>query len=430
MDKFRIKGGNSLFGKVNISGAKNSALPLMCASLLTNDSIKLSNIPTLRDINTLKQLLIKLGAEIIEKPRHLDQYGDEISQELEISVKKIICDIASYDLVKTMRASILVLGPLLARNGIARISMPGGCAIGARPINLHLKGLEAMGTQITIDKGDVIARIPKGKSRLLGANYVMDKVTVTGTENLMMAATLAEGITILDNCACEPEVVDLAELLIKMGAKINGAGTTRITISGVEKLNKASHFVIPDRIETGTILTAVAACKGEVVCENTSVDLLTIVIDKLVESGAKIEQKNNSITIQMEDRPKSISIQTMPYPGFPTDMQAQAMALSSIGNGTTQIVETIFENRFLHASELNRMGAKININNHNAIIEGVDELQGAPVMATDLRASACLVIAGLAAKGETIIDRIYHLDRGYANLEQKLNAIGAMVERI
>lgn len=430
MDKFRIIGGKQLFGSVKISGAKNAALPLLCASILTNEPIRFKNVPALRDINTLKRLLISIGAEIIEKPSHYSATGEEISQELQIVIPQIKSEHAPYELVKTMRASVLVLGPILAYHGHARVALPGGCAIGARPIDIHLKGFEAMGAQIEIVQGDVIAKIPNGRSRLKGANIIMNTVTVTGTENLLMAACLAEGTTILENSAREPEVVDLANLLIKMGAKIEGAGTSRIVITGVAKLHQAEHTVIADRIETGTILAVVASCGGEVTLENTNANLLEIVIAKISESGAEITATENNIHIKMNNRPRAVSIHTDPYPGFPTDMQAQIMALSAGGIGSSLITETIFENRFLHANELMRMGAKIKVDNHSAYVEGVEKLQGAPVMATDLRASACLVIAGLCAQGETIIERIYHLDRGYSKLEKKLTAIGAQVERI
>lgn len=430
MEKFRIIGGRPLYGSVNISGAKNAALPLMCACILSPEPITLDNVPALRDISTLKRLLISLGAKIDEKHSPDNKVENVDSQQLEIAFPQITSDNAPYDLVKTMRASVLVLGPLLARYGRARVALPGGCAIGARPIDIHLKGLEAMGAHIEIEKGDVVASIGGGRKRLYGAKFVMDTVTVTGTENLLMAASLAEGTTVLENCAREPEIVDLAVLLKKMGAKISGEGSSRIEIVGVEKLATAYHSVIPDRIETGTILTAVAACGGEVVCKNTNGQLLELVIEKLIFAGANIECLENSIKINMNTRPKAVSIRTDPYPGFPTDMQAQIMALSAIGTGSALISETIFENRFLHATELMRMGAKIRIDSHSAFIEGVEQLQGAPVMATDLRASACMVIAGLVAKGETIIERIYHLDRGYANLEKKLAALGASVERI
>lgn len=432
MDKFKIIGGQPLQGQINIAGAKNAALPLLCASILTAQTITLHEVPHLRDINTLKRLLLSLGAQIVEVPAHLSpsEFADPTAaihgQSLSIAFPQINNAHTPYELVKTMRASVLVLGPLLARHGYAKVALPGGCAIGARPIDIHLKGLAAMGAKIDIVGGDVVAKA----DRLRGAQIVMDTVTVTGTENLLMAATLAEGETILENAAREPEVVDLAQLLKKMGADIKGEGTSRITIQGVAKLHHAEHTVIPDRIETGTILCAVAMCGGEVRLEKTSAHLLDIVIEKLREAGAHIETAPESMTITMNQRPRAISIRTDPYPGFPTDMQAQIMALDTIAMGSALISETIFENRFMHATELMRMGAKIRIDSHSAFIEGVERLQGAPVMATDLRASASLVIAALCAQGETIIERIYHLDRGYAQLEKKLSHLGAQVTRL
>jgi UDP-N-acetylglucosamine 1-carboxyvinyltransferase len=434
MDKFNIVGGKPLMGKITIAGAKNAALPLLCASILSAEKISISNVPHLRDIHTLKHLLLSLGANITEQHAPLDRQAMQDpsvimpSQSLTLSFPSILNAHAPYDAVKTMRASVLVLGPMLARHGFARVALPGGCAIGARPIDIHLKGLVAMGAEINIEHGDVVAKVASG--RLVGARIVMETVTVTGTENLLMAAVLARGQTVLENAAQEPEVVDLAVLLKNMGAKIEGIGTSRLVIEGVESLHGAYHEVIPDRIETGTLLCAVAACGGEVSLENTAPQHLDAVIDKLREAGAKINIEGNTLTITMNQRPKAISLRTDPYPGFPTDMQAQVMALDTVASGSGLISETIFENRFLHATELMRMGAKIRVDTHSAFVEGVAQLQGAPVMATDLRASACLVIAGLAAKGTTIIDRIYHLDRGYAQLERKLARLGAQVSRI
>lgn len=432
MDQFKIIGGKSLYGKVAVAGAKNAALPLLCASILSKDVIHFHNVPHLRDIRTLKQLLLSLGATITEHPAHLET--EELKdpnavihgQELDINFPSIANAHAPYDAVKTMRASVLVLGPLLARHGFARVALPGGCAIGARPIDIHLKGLTAMGADIHIEHGDVVATC----QRLKGARILMDTVTVTGTENLLMAAVLAEGETILENAACEPEVIDLAVLLKKMGANIQGEGTSRIVVQGVNALHGAQHTVIADRIETGTLATAVVACGGDVVLENTQAHYMDNILEKLREAGGTINVNEHSIHVTMTGRPKAVNIRTDPYPGFPTDMQAQMMALDCMASGSALISETIFENRFLHCTELMRMGAKIRIDSHSAFIEGVERLQGAPVMATDLRASASLVIAALCAEGETTISRIYHLDRGYAQLEKKLAQLGADVRRI
>lgn len=415
MDKLLIQGGAPLRGEVSISGAKNAALPIMCAALLSAEPLILSNVPRLRDVDTLLALLARVGV------RHAESGGS-----LDLRAANLGDPVAPYDLVKTMRASILVLGPLLARCGEAKVSLPGGCAIGLRPVDLHIKGLQAMGAQIHVEEGYVVARA----KRLKGARLVMDLVTVTGTENLMMAACLAEGTTVIENAAREPEVVDLANCLVAMGARIRGAGTDAITIEGVEKLHGASHAVMPDRIESGTFLVAAAATGGSVRLLNTRGDALDAVIDKLRETGAKVEAGADSLSLHMTGRPKSINVRTAPYPGFPTDMQAQFMALDAIADGAAVITETIFENRFMHASELQRLGADIELSGHTAVVRGRRQLQGATVMATDLRASASLVIAGLVARGETVIERIYHLDRGYENIEGKLSRLGAQISRI
>ena len=415
MDKIRITGGQKLHGDITISGAKNAALPILCASLLTADDIQLHNVPRLRDIDTACKLLAQLGVK--------SQVDDE---NVTLNAGQISSLEAPYELVKTMRASILVLGPLLARFGEARVSLPGGCAIGQRPVDQHIKGLRAMGASIELEHGFVVAKA----KRLKGASIRTDMVTVTGTENLLMAATLAEGETILENAAQEPEIVDLAELLIKMGARISGHGTERIVIQGVEKLHGATHSIIPDRIETGTFLCAVGATGGELMLHNTAATTLQSTIDKLRQSGLDIECGDNWIRGRMTQRPQAVSFSTAEHPGFPTDMQAQLMALNCIANGTAVIVENIFENRFMHVQELIRLGAKIETEGHTARVKGVERLFGARVMATDLRASASLVIAGLAAEGNTIIDRIYHLDRGYDRMENKLAAVGAQIERL
>lgn len=415
MDKLLIQGGAPLRGEVSISGAKNAALPIMCASLLSAEPLILSNVPRLRDVDTLLALLARVGVRHAESGGNLDLRAADLGDP-----------VAPYDLVKTMRASILVLGPLLARCGEAKVSLPGGCAIGLRPVDLHIKGLQAMGAQIHVEEGYVVARA----KRLKGARLVMDLVTVTGTENLMMAACLAEGTTVIENAAREPEVVDLANCLVAMGGRIRGAGTDAITIEGVEKLHGASHAVMPDRIESGTFLVAAAATGGSIRLLNTRGDALDAVIDKLREAGAKVEAGADSLSLHMTGRPKSINVRTAPYPGFPTDMQAQFMALDAIADGAAVITETIFENRFMHASELQRLGADIELSGHTAVVRGRRQLQGATVMATDLRASASLVIAGLVASGETVIERIYHLDRGYENIEGKLSRLGAQISRI
>jgi len=417
MDKLLIRGGNRLSGDVVISGAKNAALPILCAGLLTADNLHLSNIPNLQDVSTMLKLMRQMGLRI-------EQEAD--SNKVTLNGGDITRLEAPYELVKTMRASILVLGPLLARFGEAKVSLPGGCAIGSRPVDQHIKGLQAMGAEITIDAGYIYAKA----KRLKGTRIVTDMITVTGTENLLMAAVLAEGETVLENAAREPEVSDLAHLLVAMGAKIEGIGTDRLVIQGVDKLHGASHTVIADRIETGTFLCAVAAVGGDVTLKNTRSNLLDAALDKLREAGAILTSGEDWIRVQMARRPKAVSFRTTEYPGFPTDMQAQFMALNCIAEGTSHVTETIFENRFMHVQEMNRLGAAIDIEGNTAIVKGVEKFVGAPVMATDLRASASLVIAGLAAQGETLIERIYHLDRGYDRMENKLSSIGAQIERV
>ncbi len=416
MDKLRIVSNGPLNGEITISGAKNAALPLMCAALLTKETLHLTNVPMLRDVKTTQKLLQGMGVRVLT---------DNV-QEFEINCGSLNNTCAPYDLVKTMRASILVLGPTLAHFGEAQVSLPGGCAIGSRPVDQHLKGLEAMGAEITIEHGYVKARA----ERLKGARIVMDVVTVGGTENLLMAATLAEGTTILENCATEPEVTDLAECLVKMGAKIQGIGSATLTIEGVESLHGAKHAVVADRIEAGTFLCAVAMTGGKVLLKNAAPKTMGAILDKMTEAGAIIEAGDDWILIDMQDRPKAVDIRTLPYPAFPTDMQAQFMAMNTIATGTSKVVETIFENRFMHVPELNRMGANISDEGNTAIVHGVDVLSGTHVMATDLRASASLVIAGLVATGETIVERVYHLDRGYENIETKLGGVGAKIERL
>ena len=415
MDKLLISGGNRLSGEIEISGAKNAALPILCAGLLTSDTVLLSNVPRLHDVTTMLKLLQQMGMRSEQDGGRLALNGAAVEK----------CE-APYEMVKTMRASILVLGPLVARFGEAKVSLPGGCAIGSRPVDQHIKGLQAMGAEIHIEAGYIHAKA----KRLKGARIVTDMVTVTGTENLLMAAVLADGETVLENAAREPEVTDLANLLVAMGAKIDGIGSDRLVVQGVDKLHGASHTVIPDRIETGTFLCATAAAGGDVTLKNTRGDILDVAVDKLREAGAIITSGPDWIRLQMASRPKAISFRTTEYPGFPTDMQAQFMALNCIADGSSHVTETIFENRFMHVQELNRLGAAIEIDGHTAIINGVEKLVGAPVMATDLRASASLVIAGLAAQGETLIDRIYHLDRGYDCMEVKLSAVGANIQRI
>jgi UDP-N-acetylglucosamine 1-carboxyvinyltransferase len=416
MDKLLIRGGAPLAGEVRISGAKNAALPIMCAALLSAAPLRLTNVPHLRDVTTLLNLLGGMGVAV-----SLDE-----KLGLELDAGRLHTPFAPYELVKTMRASILVLGPLLARCGEARVSLPGGCAIGQRPVDLHIKGLQAMGADIRVEHGYIIAQA----KRLKGARIFTDLVTVTGTENLMMAACLADGTTVIENAAREPEVVDLANCLKAMGANIEGAGSDTITIEGVSALAGATHRIMPDRIETGTFLVAAAATGGSVRLRNTNAGILDAVVDKLREAGAKITADDDSIALDMDGPPLSVNLRTSPYPAFPTDMQAQFMALDCIARGTAVLTETIFENRFMHALELQRLGADIEISGNTAVVKGVAQLDGATVMATDLRASASLVIAGLVAKGETVVERIYHLDRGYECIEEKLSQLGARIKRI
>jgi UDP-N-acetylglucosamine 1-carboxyvinyltransferase len=419
MDKLLIEGGQPLRGDVTVSGAKNAALPILCAALLTPEPLTLTNVPRLNDVDTMAKLLTQMGVALDTRTRG----------SVTLDAHRIDWPSAPYEMVKTMRASILALGPLLARCGEARVSLPGGCAIGLRPVDQHVKGLEAMGATIDLEHGYINAT-----GRLRGATIVFDLVTVTGTENLMMAAALAEGTTVLENAAREPEVVDLAHCLTAMGARITGAGGDRIAIEGVASLHGATHAIMPDRIETGTFLAAVAAAGGDVAVRAAQADSLEAVLDKLREAGASIavtrETSADVIRIRSDGRPKAVNVRTAPYPGFPTDMQAQFMALASLAQGTSVITETIFENRMMHVQELKRLGADIEVEGGTAIVKGVDKLTGADVMATDLRASACLVIAGLVAEGATIIDRIYHLDRGYERIEEKLSGLGARISRV
>ena len=416
MDKLRITGGTQLRGEVTISGAKNSALPILCAGLLTADPLVLANVPDLNDTSTMLRLLGRMGVRA-------ERGADGI---VTVQAGQVDNLEAPYDLVKTMRASILVLGPLLARFGQARVSLPGGCTIGQRPVDQHIKGMAALGADIRIEHGFVVAQA----ARLKGASIRTDMVTVTGTENLLMAAVLAEGQTVLENAAREPEIVDLAELLIKMGARIQGHGTDRIVIDGVASLHGAEHSVIPDRIEAGTFLCAVGAAGGDITLRNAAPDTLGATLDKLIEAGLTIETGPDWIRGAMQGRPRAVGARTHEYPGFATDMQAQLMALDTVAQGTAVIVENIFENRYMHVQELRRMGADIDIDGHTAVVRGVPRLSGAAVMATDLRASASLVIAGLAAEGQTQVDRIYHLDRGYDRMEVKLRALGANIQRL
>jgi len=416
MDKLRITGGAQLRGEIAISGAKNAALPILCAGLLTADPLVLANVPDLNDTSTMLRLLGRMGVKAERGTDGIVTLQADQVDNLE----------APYELVKTMRASILVLGPLLARFGQARVSLPGGCSIGQRPVDQHIKGLAALGADIRIEHGFVVAQA----KRLKGASIRTDMVTVTGTENLLMAAVLAEGQTVLENAAREPEIVDLAELLIKMGARIRGHGTDRIVIDGVASLHGAEHRVIPDRIEAGTFLCAVGAAGGDITLHNAAPNTLGATLDKLVEAGLTIETGPDWIRGAMQGRPRAVGVRTHEYPGFATDMQAQLMALDTVAQGTAVIVETIFENRYMHVQELHRMGADIDIDGHTAVVRGVPRLSGATVMATDLRASASLVIAGLAAEGQTLVDRIYHLDRGYDKMEVKLRALGADIQRL
>lgn len=416
MDKLLIQGGKALSGEVAISGAKNAALPILCASLLTAEPLHLTNVPHLNDISTMLRLLGEMGVGVT-----MDGIDGIV-----LNGGGLNNPVASYEMVKTMRASILVLGPLVARCGEARVSLPGGCAIGARPVDQHIKGLQAMGAEIKVEQGYVHAKA----TRLKGARICTDMVTVTGTENLMMAACLADGETIIENAAREPEVVDLANCLISMGARISGAGTDIIRIQGVEKLHGATHAIMPDRIETGTYLCAAAATGGDIRLVKTSAAYLDSVVDKLMDAGCDITVERDAIRLVAQQRLKAVSLRTAPYPAFPTDMQAQFMAINCVAEGVATIRETIFENRFMHVSELMRLGADIQIDGSNALVRGVSHLEGATVMATDLRASASLVIAGLVARGETLIDRIYHLDRGYERIEEKLAKLGASVKRV
>ena len=414
MDKLLIEGGARLSGEVAISGAKNAALPILCAALLTAEPVTFTNVPQLNDIGTLLELLGQMGVKIARERDTVTLDASGLNNPL-----------APYEMVKTMRASILVLGPLVARCGEARVSLPGGCAIGARPVDQHIKGLQAMGAEVRVEHGYVHATVP----RLKGARLFTDMVTVTGTENLMMAATLADGETVIENAAREPEVVDLANCLVAMGAQISGAGSDVIRIRGVERLHGATHRIMPDRIETGTYLCAAAATGGSVRLTGTSSSYLDAVIDKLMDAGCEVVSERDAIRLSAPARLNAVSLRTAPYPAFPTDMQAQFMAINCVARGVAMIRETIFENRFMHAVELQRLGADIRIDGNTAVVQGVDRLEGATVMATDLRASASLVVAGLVAEGETVIERIYHLDRGYERLEEKLAALGAKVSR-
>ena len=417
MEKLKVTGGCRLKGEVKASGAKNAALPILAASLLTADDLVLHNVPHLSDIRTMGKLLSGLGMTV-ERPSD--------TETVRLNAKSLTTLTAPYELVKTMRASIVTLGPMLARFGEARGSLPAGCALGARPVDQHIKGLQTLGAEVVIDHGYVVAKA----KRLKGAHIVTDMVTVTGTENLLMAATLAEGTTVIENAAREPEVVDLANCLIAMGAKIRGAGTPVIEVEGVSELHGATHSVLPDRIETGSFLVAALMTRGDVTVTHAAPHTLDIVLEKLREAGATVQTGDDWIRVSIDKRPKAVSVRTVPHPGFPTDMQAQFMALDTIAEGTGRITETIFENRFMHVPELQRLGANITVDGHTAVVTGVEALSGANVMATDLRASASLVIAGLVAKGETIVDRIYHLDRGYDHMEVKLAALGAQIERI
>ena len=415
MDKLLIQGGTRLSGEIAISGAKNAALPILCAALLAAEPVTFTNVPQLKDIGTLLELLAQMGVKV-------EREADTVT----LDASGLNNPVAPYEMVKTMRASILVLGPLVARCGEARVSLPGGCAIGARPVDQHIKGLQAMGAEVRVEHGYVHATV----SRLKGARLFTDMVTVTGTENLMMAATLADGETIIENAAREPEIVDLANCLVAMGAQVSGAGSDVIRIRGVARLHGATHRIMPDRIETGTYLCAAAASGGSVRLTGTRSDYLDAVIDKLTEAGCEVVSEPDAIRLRAPARLNAVSLRTAPYPAFPTDMQAQFMAINCVAKGVAMIRETIFENRFMHAVELQRLGADIRIDGNTALVQGVDRLQGATVMATDLRASASLVIAGLVADGETLVDRIYHLDRGYDQMEEKLRGIGADIERV
>ena len=423
MDKFLITGGTTVNGEVVISGAKNAALPLLAAMILGETPTTLTNVPTLKDVTTLLKLIAGMGITI-------EKNGDTVTCD----TSTINSYYAPYELVKTMRASILVLGPLLARFGQAEVSLPGGCAIGSRPVDQHLKALEAMGAEITVENGYVKARAPMGQDgkpgRLQGCHFTFDMVTVGGTENTIMAAALAEGTTHLENCAREPEVVDLANMLVKMGAKIDGIGTAYMTIQGVEKLHGCEYSVVPDRIETGSYLALAMMTGGEVTAKKTDASLMQSVLKKFQEMGATVTIGDDWINVKMEGRPKAVDIRTLPHPAFPTDMQAQLMTVAAIAEGTSTIIENIFENRYMHVPELQRMGANIKVDGHTAVVKGVEKLNAAPVMATDLRASMSLVMAAVAAKGQTTIERIYHIDRGYEQVEEKLRGLGVTIERI
>jgi UDP-N-acetylglucosamine 1-carboxyvinyltransferase len=415
MDKLVIQGGVPLAGEVRISGAKNAALPVLCAAILTADTLHIQNVPHLRDVATTLSLLAQMGVEV-----SLDEKG-----VVSLTAASLGNRVAPYELVKTMRASILVLGPLLARFGEARVSLPGGCAIGLRPVDQHIKGLQALGAHVDIEQGYIHATA----QGLQGARIVMDLVTVTGTENLLMAATLAEGRTVIENAAREPEVVDLANCLVAMGARISGQGTDKLIVEGVSRLHGATYRVMPDRIETGTFLVAAAATGGEIRLKDTRPDILDSVLSKLVETGATVDSGADWLQLRTNGDVKAVNIRTAPYPAFPTDMQAQFMALNAVARGTSVITETVFENRFMHVQELRRLGAHIEVEANTAVVRGVRSLDGATVMATDLRASACLVLAGLVASGQTVVDRVYHLDRGYECIEEKLSQLGARIRR-
>jgi len=417
MDKLIITGGTTLKGEIRISGAKNAALPILAATLLADEPVTVGNVPHLQDITTTMELLGRMGVTLV--------VDEKMSVEVDSST--ISSFVAPYELVKTMRASILVLGPLLARFGEAEVSLPGGCAIGSRPVDLHIRGLQAMGADVVVENGYIKAKA----KRLKGAKLVMDVVTVTGTENLLMAAALAEGVTIIENAACEPEVVDLAGFINAMGGKVSGAGTNTITIEGVERLHGCHYNVLPDRIETGTFLVGAAMTGGSIKLKDTDPTLLDAVLAKLTEAGATITTGDDWVALDMKGkRPKSVDIHTAPYPAFPTDMQAQFCSLNAVAEGVGTVRETVFENRFMHVQELQRMGAKIKVEGNTSIVSGSEGLTGAPVMATDLRASACLVLAGLVAKGDTQVQRIYHIDRGYERIEEKLQQLGASIRRV
>ncbi|MDN5780969.1 MAG: UDP-N-acetylglucosamine 1-carboxyvinyltransferase [Luteimonas sp.] len=417
MQKIIVSGGLPLNGEVAISGAKNAVLPILCATLLADEPVSIANVPDLHDVKTTLRLLAELGAGVIVAD----------GADLQIDPRTVRSHVAPYELVKTMRASVLVLGPLLAKYGAAEVSLPGGCAIGSRPVDLHIKALEALGAQITVEHGFIKA----SASRLRGGKVAFDIVSVGATENVLMAATLADGTTVIDNAAKEPEIVDLADCLVAMGADIEGAGTDRIVVRGVERLHGGRHAVVADRIETGTFLVAAAMTGGCVTATHARPGTLDAVLDKLVEAGADVGTRSDSITVDMRGRrPRAVDIVTAPHPGFPTDMQAQFMAMNCIAEGVGTIDETIFENRFMHVQELARLGAEIQVEGNRAIVTGVPKLSGAPVMATDLRASASLILAGLVAEGDTVIDRIYHLDRGYENIERKLSGLGAKIRRV